>query len=197
MRWLKADLEDIKKDEKAEEKPAEKVEEKKEEPEEKKEEKSESKAPSAPASSGGSSSAKPGTTDEKIGYDFKDPKPGETMKVLDEPEGEQKTPQEGTDEKIGPPLMPVDNQEIGKAPEGEQKQPAEGEDNKIGEVYKSKDITMSSWKQMLNVEGFANNVDGIFVFAKTEAEGNLPEGTTIYDNLAAAVDALLGKTAGK
>ena len=32
---------------------------------------------------------------------------------------------------------------------------------------------------------------------KTEAEGNLPVGTTIYDNLAAAVDALLGKTSGK
>ena len=32
---------------------------------------------------------------------------------------------------------------------------------------------------------------------KTEAEGNLPVGTTIYDNLAAAVDALLGKTGGK
>ena len=32
---------------------------------------------------------------------------------------------------------------------------------------------------------------------KTEAEGNLPEGTVIYDNLAAAVDALLGKTSNK
>lgn len=32
---------------------------------------------------------------------------------------------------------------------------------------------------------------------KTEAEGNLPNGTTIHDNLAAAVDALLGKSGGK
>ena len=32
---------------------------------------------------------------------------------------------------------------------------------------------------------------------KTEAEGHLPKGTTIHDNLAAAVDALLGKPANK
>ena len=32
---------------------------------------------------------------------------------------------------------------------------------------------------------------------KTEAEGGLPADTTIYDNLAAAVDALLGKNNGK
>ena len=32
---------------------------------------------------------------------------------------------------------------------------------------------------------------------KTEAEGNLPKGTAVYDNLAAAVDALLGKSGGK
>jgi len=33
--------------------------------------------------------------------------------------------------------------------------------------------------------------------AKTEAEGNLPAGTTIHNNLAAAVDALLGKVSKK
>ena len=32
---------------------------------------------------------------------------------------------------------------------------------------------------------------------KTEAEGNLPKGTTVHDNLAAAVDALLSKSASK
>lgn len=32
---------------------------------------------------------------------------------------------------------------------------------------------------------------------KTEAEGNLPPGTTVYDNLAAAVNALLAKSTGK
>lgn len=32
---------------------------------------------------------------------------------------------------------------------------------------------------------------------KTESDGNLPAGTTIYDNLAAAVDALLGKAGTK
>jgi D-glycero-D-manno-heptose 1,7-bisphosphate phosphatase len=32
---------------------------------------------------------------------------------------------------------------------------------------------------------------------KTEAEGNLPRGTTVHDDLAAVVDALLGKTGGK
>lgn len=33
--------------------------------------------------------------------------------------------------------------------------------------------------------------------AKTEAEGNLPKGTTVYGNLAAAVDALLGSAGNK
>ena len=33
--------------------------------------------------------------------------------------------------------------------------------------------------------------------AKTESDGNLPAGTTVYDNLAAAVDALLGKAGTK
>ncbi len=33
--------------------------------------------------------------------------------------------------------------------------------------------------------------------AKTEAEGHLPKGTTVHDNLAAAVDVLLGKSGNK
>jgi len=93
----------------------------------------------ADATPGTPNKTKPGTTDEAIGYEYKENE-GEKTKVLDEPEGDQKAvPQKTTtDNKIGEEYKEEGNQEKTDAPEGDQK-PVKSETHESdvsGEEYK-------------------------------------------------------------
>jgi hypothetical protein len=93
----------------------------------------------ADATPGTPNKTKPGTTDEAIGYEYKENE-GEKTKVLDEPEGDQKAvPQKTTtDNKIGEEYKEEGNQEKTPAPEGDQK-PVKSETHESdvsGEEYK-------------------------------------------------------------
>jgi hypothetical protein len=114
-----------------------------------------------------------------IGNDFKE-HDGESIKVKDEPSGKQSNPKEKTDNSIGEDYKEEGNQEIGDAPEGKQKTPSEGTDTSIGKDYKEEGKTISAarkeaWQVLeavKEIHGYAKNIDGIIVYAKTEEEAS-------------------------
>lgn len=152
-----------------------------------------------PAEGAANTEIKPGTKDEKIGYEFKE-KDGESIKVLDEPSGEQKEPQTGVkDEKIGEEYKGTDNQEKTNAPEGDQKEISMDthESDVNAEDYKAKDITLGS--SMLKATAWLKGTEPAKLPEKFASFGDVADSyaTLLGFYTQATGDAVDGETFGR